>query len=66
MGDLISLTVPAIVLTTKRAWAISRGERSTLGPYHPDYSENSNLYDILKLEIERIGLDISDAAKRVK
>jgi hypothetical protein len=49
----------------RRAWAIARGERTTLGPYHPDYSENSNLYDILKLEIERIGLDISDATKRL-
>jgi len=55
-----------VIVDTKRAWAIARGERTTLGPYHPDYSENSDLYDILKLEIERIGLDISDAAKRVK
>ena len=55
----------AIVVDNRRAWAIARGERTTLGPYHPDYTENSDLYDILKLEIERIGLDISDAYKRL-
>ncbi len=56
----------ALVVDNRRAWAIARGERTTLGPYHPDYRENSDLYDMLKLEIERIGLDISDAAKRLK
>lgn len=54
-----------IVVDKRRAWAIAKGERTTLGPYHPDYCENSDLYDILKLQIERIGLDISDATKRL-
>ncbi len=54
-----------VMVDKRRAWAIARGERTTLGPYHPDYTENSDLYDILKLEIERIGLDISDTAKRL-
>ena len=42
------------------------GERTILGPFQPDYSETSDLYVNLKLQIERVGLDISDAAKRAR
>jgi hypothetical protein len=53
-----------ITVDKKRAWAIARGERTTLGPFQPDYRETSDLYVNLIVQIERVGLDIADAAKR--
>lgn len=53
-----------VVVDKRRAWAIARGERSTLGPFRPNYEENSDLCENLKLQIERVGLEISDATKR--
>jgi phosphoglycolate phosphatase-like HAD superfamily hydrolase len=53
-----------VIVDKRRAWAIARGERATLGPFQPDYRENSDLYVNLVLQIERVGLDISDAFKR--
>ena len=51
------------VVDKRRAWAIARGERSTLGPFRPNYEETSDLCENLKLQIERVGLEISDATK---
>lgn len=53
-----------VIVDKKRAWAIAKGERTTLGPFQPNYEENSDLYTILKLQIERVGLDILDSKKR--
>lgn len=53
-----------MIVDKKRAWAIAKGERATLGPYRPDYRENSDLCVNLKMQIERIGLDIADEFKR--
>ena len=52
------------IVDKRRAWAIAKGERTTLGPFQPDYRDNSDLCINLKLQIERVGLDISIAAKR--
>ncbi len=53
------------IVDKRRAWAIARGERATLGPFQPDYRENSDLCVNLRLQLERVGLDIS-AAKRLR
>jgi 2-hydroxy-3-keto-5-methylthiopentenyl-1-phosphate phosphatase len=53
-----------VIVDKKRAWAIAKGERTTLGPFQPNYEENSDLYTNLKLQIERVGLDILDSTKR--
>jgi len=47
-----------------RAWAIARGDRATLGPFLPDYTEDSDLCVNLRLQVERVGLDIADSFKR--
>jgi phosphoglycolate phosphatase-like HAD superfamily hydrolase len=54
----------AVIVDKRRAWAIARGERATLGPFNPDYTESSDLYTNLVLQIERVGLDIYDESKR--
>mgnify|MGYP001098698717 CR=1 FL=1 len=48
----------------RRAWAFAKGDRITLGPYRPVYTEESDLYENLKLQVERVGLDIYDAHMR--
>lgn len=53
-----------VIVDKRRAWAIARGERATLGPFLPDYRENSDLHTNLVLQIERVGLDISNEFKR--
>lgn len=52
------------ILDKWRAWAIARGDRATLGPFKPDYREDSDLYIILRMQVERIGLDMVDAFRR--
>lgn len=52
------------ILDKWRAWANATGDRATLGPYRPDYTEDSDLCVNLKMQIERIGLDIASAFKR--
>lgn len=47
-----------------RAWAIARGDRATLGPFKPDYTEDSDLYVNLRMQVERVGLDIADRFMR--
>jgi 2-hydroxy-3-keto-5-methylthiopentenyl-1-phosphate phosphatase len=54
-----------LVVDKWRAWAIAKGERATLGPYLPEYGEGTDLYLNLKLQVERVGLEISDKSKRV-
>jgi phosphoserine phosphatase len=53
-----------VLVDRNRAWAIAKGERATLGPFQPIYHQNSDLYINLKLQIERVGLEIYDAFKR--
>jgi len=53
-----------LIVDKWRAWAIARGERTTLGPFRPDYREESDLYVNLRLQVERVGLDIADKFKR--
>jgi len=53
-----------VIVDKWRAWAIARGERATLGPFLPDYKEDSDLYVNLKMQVERVGLDIADRFKR--
>jgi len=53
-----------LTIDKKRAWAIARGERATLGPFKPDYRTKSDLYVNLEMQIERIGLEIYDEFKR--
>jgi len=53
-----------VIVDKRRAWAIARGERATLGPFLPDYREDSDLYINLLLQVERVGLDIADKFKR--
>ncbi|MGD0978041.1 MAG: hypothetical protein ABR962_02750 [Candidatus Bathyarchaeia archaeon] len=54
-----------LVVDKWRAWAIAKGERATLGPYLPEYGEGTDLYVNLRLQVERVALDISDRSKRV-
>lgn len=54
----------AVLVDKRRAWAIARGDRATLGPYSPNYTRKSDLYLNLKMQIERIGLNIYDSFKR--
>jgi len=53
-----------VILDKWRAWAIARGDRTTLGPFLPDYTEHSDLYVNLQMQVERVGLDIADRFKR--
>ena len=46
-----------------RAWAIAKGERATLGPFKPNYVEDSDLYANLQMQVERVGLDITAHAR---
>jgi len=55
-----------ILIDKRRAWAFAKGSRQTLGPYLPTYEENSDLYQILKFQVERIGFDIVDAFARAR
>lgn len=55
-----------VVLDTWRAWAIARGDRTTLGPYQPDYREDHDLYVNLKMQVERVGLDIAKSFLRMR
>jgi len=52
------------IVDKRRAWAIARGDRTTLGPYSPDYRESSDLCINLKMQVERVGLDIVERFKR--
>lgn len=47
-----------------RAWAIARGDRATLGPFRPNYTEDSDLYVNLQMQVERVGLEITDRFRR--
>ena len=47
-----------------RAWAIAKGERTTLGPFKPNYTKDSDLYLNLQMQLERVGLDITDRFRR--
>ena len=47
-----------------RAWAIARGDRATLGPFRPNYMEDSDLYVNLQMQVERVGLEITDRFRR--
>jgi len=53
-----------VIVDKKRAWAIARGDRATLGPFQPNYLKNSDLYVNLQMQVERVGLDIYDSFKR--
>ena len=53
-----------LIVDKNRAWAIAKGERITLGPFPPDYRKESALYINLKMQVERIGLDIYDSYLR--
>jgi 2-hydroxy-3-keto-5-methylthiopentenyl-1-phosphate phosphatase len=53
-----------VIIDKRRAWAIARGDRVTLGPFLPDYRKGSSLYVILQMQVERVGLDIFDRFKR--
>jgi len=52
------------IVDKRRAWAIARGDRATLGPFTPDYRASSDLYINLQMQVERVGLDIVDRFKR--
>jgi hypothetical protein len=53
-----------VLVDKRRAWAIAKGERTTLGPFSPNYEENSDLYINLRMQVERVGLDIYDEFQR--
>jgi len=53
-----------VLVDKRRAWAIARGERTTLGPFSPNYEEKSDLYVNLRMQVERVGLDIYDEFQR--
>lgn len=53
-----------VILDKWRAWAIARGDRATLGPFKPDYGEDSDLYINLQMQVERVGLDTTDRFRR--
>lgn len=53
-----------VTLDKWRAWAIARGDRATLGPFRPDYRAHSDLYINLQMQVERVGLDITDRFRR--
>lgn len=53
-----------VILDKWRTWAIARGDRATLGPFLPDYRENSGLSINLQMQVERVGLDITDRFRR--
>jgi len=53
-----------VIVDKRRAWAIARGDRATLGPFLPNYREDSDLYVNLLMQVERVGLDIVDRFKR--
>jgi len=53
-----------VIVDKQRAWAIARGDRATLGPFLPNYREDSDLYVNRQMQVERVGLDINDRFKR--
>jgi phosphoglycolate phosphatase-like HAD superfamily hydrolase len=55
-----------VIVDNTRAWAIAKGDRVTLGPFRPNYEEDSDLYVNLRLQVERVGLDITDKDKRLR
>jgi hypothetical protein len=53
-----------VLVDKNRAWAIAKGERTTLGPFQPDYRRASDLYVNLRMQVERIALEICDVFRR--
>jgi len=53
-----------LIVDKRRAWSIARGDRATLGPFLPNYREDSDLYVNLQMQVERVGLEIYDRFKR--
>ena len=56
------------IVDKRRAWAIAVGDRdrATLGPYLPNYTEDSDLYAILLLQVDRVALGIVDSFMRMR
>ena len=54
------------IVDKRRAWAIARGDRdrATLGPFKPNYTEDSDLYENLLIQVDRVALEIVDSFKR--
>ena len=55
-----------VIVDNARSWATARGDRVTLGPFLPNYKEDSDLYVNLKMQVEIVGLDIADKFKRTR
>jgi hypothetical protein len=58
--------VGKVIVDNTRSWATARGDRVTLGPFSPNYREDSDLYVNLKMQLEIVGLDIADRFKRMR
>ncbi len=47
-----------IYVDKERAWSITKGKRTDIGPFIPNYTDGESLYENLKLEVEKIALRI--------
>lgn len=54
-----------VIVDNARSWAMTRGDRVTLGPYLPIYIESSDLYVNLRMQVEIVALDIADRYRRI-